>query len=182
MAGRTPTRTAARSCEGCDLCCRTYEIAELGKPMGSPCALLTQQGCAIHGSHPRTCKAFRCFWLDQAELGPEWRPSTAGFVLRVDADGVTLWLDVDPDRPGAWRLPPYINQIKRWSRAIRDSSGVVMIHDGGGVFVVFPETELFIPDPPRGARFQAGYRAVVGGVEPWAAIMDEPAPRERLRA
>lgn len=176
MAGKTPPRAEARSCDGCDLCCRAYEIAELGKPMGSPCALLTQAGCAIHGSHPRTCQAFRCFWLDEPELGPEWRPSTAGFVLRLDLDGITLWVDVDPLRPGAWRVPPYVNQIKLWSRAIGDGSGVVMIHDEGGVFVVFPETELFILDPPRGARFQAGYRPGPAGPEPWAEIVAR-APR-----
>lgn len=173
MAGKLAAFGAARSCDGCDLCCRTYEIAELGKPMGSPCALLSERGCAIHGSHPRTCKAFRCFWLQTPELGEAWRPSTAGFVLRLDGDGVTMWVDVDPERPGAWRLPPYINQIKRWSRAIQDGSGVVMVHDEGGVFVVFPETELFIPSPPQGARFQAGYRAHDGGVEPWAAVIPE---------
>lgn len=177
MAESPAASAATRTCDGCDLCCRTYEIAELGKPMGTPCALLTEQGCAIHGSHPRTCKAFRCFWLDQPDLGPEWRPSVAGFVLRQDLDGVTLWVDVDPERPGAWRHPPYVNQIKRWSRAVQDGSGVVIIHDEGGIFVVFPETELFILDPPRGARFQAGYRAGPDGREPWAEILAKPSRR-----
>jgi hypothetical protein len=172
MAGKLAPRPPTRNCDGCDLCCRTYEIGELGKPMGMACPLIVAQGCAIHGSHPNTCKAFRCFWLDQPELGPEWRPSTAGFVLRLDADGVTMWLDVDPARPGAWRLPPYYDQIKSWSSAVKDGRGVVMAHDGPGVWVVFPETELWLPAPPRGARFRAGYRATLHGLEPWAEVVE----------
>ena len=168
---------AVRSCDGCDLCCRTYEIAELGKPMGMPCPLIVAAGCAIHGSHPNTCKSFRCFWLDQPELGPEWRPSIAGFVVRLDPDGVTMWIDVDPERIGAWRRPPYLPQIKLWSGAIVDGRGVVAVHDDGGVFIVFPETELFLPEPPRGARFQAGYRIGAQGREPWAEVLASPARR-----
>lgn len=180
MPERPAALAAKRTCEGCDLCCRTYEIAELGKPMGLACPLLVETGCAIHGSHPKTCKAFRCHWLEQPDLGAEWRPSTAGFVLRLDPDAVTMWVDVDPQRPGAWRRPPYYDQIKSWSWAVKDGRGVVMIHDGGGVFVVFPETELFILDPPRGARFQAGYRMGDHGPEAWAEIL--AAPRRRAAA
>jgi len=110
----------ARGCDGCDLCCRTYEIAELKKPMGSACAHLSALGCGIHGSHPKTCRTFRCLWLDEPALGEVWRPSRSGFVLRPDPDGVTLWVDVDPLRPGAWRALPYHPQIVTWSWAIRD--------------------------------------------------------------
>lgn len=177
MADGRNAPAAARTCDGCDLCCRTYDIPELGKPMGMPCPLIVAHGCAIHGSHPKTCQTFRCHWLNQPDLGPEWRPSIAGFVLRLDPDGVTMWVDVDPERAGAWRRPPYFVQIKSWSQAIVGGSGVVVVHDAGGVFVIFPETELFFADPPPRARFRAGYRMGVHGREPWAEIMTRPVRR-----
>jgi hypothetical protein len=169
----TAARPPARGCDGCDLCCRTYEIAELKKPVGTACVHLSALGCGIHGSHPKTCRTFRCLWLDEPALGEVWRPSRSGFVLRPDPDGVTLWVDVDPLRPGAWRALPYHPQIVTWSWAIRNGRGVVMVHDAGGVFVVFPEAELFLPDPPRGARFRAGYRAGTDGPEPWAEVFED---------
>lgn len=177
MAERSTEPAEARTCDGCDLCCRVYEIPELSKPMGRDCAHLQDMRCTIHGAHPRTCRSFRCFWLGQPELGEAWRPSTAGFVLRQDPDGLTLWVDTDPLRPGAWRAPPYYGQIKTWSWAIRGGRGVVLVHDIGGVFVVFPETELFLADPPRGARFQAGYRETPDGLEPWAEVLARPVRR-----
>ena len=99
-------RLVTRNCHGCDLCCRLYEIDELAKPMGAACAHAKAMRCAIHGAHPRTCRAFRCFWLDRPDLGPEWRPSTARFPLRLDEHGVGMWVDVDPARPGASRRDP----------------------------------------------------------------------------
>lgn len=178
MAERPNASAEARTCDGCDLCCRVYDIPELSKPMGQPCSFLQSAGCGIHGAHPPTCRRFRCFWLEHTDLDDAWKPSTAGFVLRQDPDGVTLWVDTDPLRPGAWRALPYHPQIKAWSWAIRDGRGVVVVHDAGGVFVVFPETELFLPDPPRGARFRAGYRTGPDGPEPWAEVL----PRYSRRA
>jgi hypothetical protein len=98
-------------------------------------------------------------------------PSIAGFVLRLDPDGVTMWVDVDPERVGAWRRAPYYPQIKSWSGAIVDGRGVVVVHDDRGVFVVFPETELFILQPPRGAQFKAAIAwartgGALGGIMP----------------
>lgn len=140
--------------------------------MGQACSHLRDQRCTIYGHHPKTCRTFQCFWLERPDLGPEWRPSQAGFVLRQD--GSTLWVDVDPSRPRAWRLDPYYAQLKLWSEAVRTGVGVVLVHDRG-VWVLFPERNLFLPEPVRGARFEAGYRMGPGGPEPWARILDETA-------
>ncbi len=166
----------ARTCAGCDLCCRLYEIDELRKPIGLTCVFTHKHGCAIHGVHPQTCKTFRCFWLDKPELGPEWRPSVAGFVLRLEEDGVTLWVEPDTDRPLSWRVEPYYSQNKQWSWAIKTKLGLVAVQQPDGVYIVFPETEILIPDPPRGAKFQAGYKAGIGGAVPWAGLVEARAP------
>lgn len=168
-------RPPARGCDGCDLCCRVYEIEELAKPMGRACAHLQDQRCGIYGSRPPTCQAFRCFWLSRLDLGPEWRPSFAGFVLRLEADRRTLWVDVDPERPRAWHAYPYYEQLKRWSQTVRTGDGVVLVHDEGGVWVIFPERDLLLPEAPRGALFEAGYRPGPHGPQPWARVVEDRA-------
>jgi hypothetical protein len=158
------------------MCCRVYDIDELRKPAGLACVFAHAQSCAIHGLHPKTCKTFRCFWLDKPELGPEWKPSLAGFVLRLEEDGVMLWVEPEPERPLSWRVEPYYSQIKQWSWAIKTKLGLVAVQQPEGVYVVFPEIEVLIPDPPKGARFEAGYRAGIGGAVPWARLVREEAP------
>ena len=167
-----PERPRPRSCDGCDLCCRVYEIEELAKPMGQACPHARDQRCTIYGLHPKTCQSFRCFWMDRLDLGTEWRPSLAGFVLRLDADQSTLWVDVDPLRPRAWHADPYYGQLKRWSESIKTGAGVLLVHDRG-VWVLFPERDLLLPDATRGCRFEAGYRDGPAGPEPWARVIED---------
>lgn len=125
-------------------------------------------GCAIHGLHPKTCRSFRCLWLMLPELNDLWRPSISGFVLREE--GSTLYVDVNPSRTGAWRLAPYYDQIKSWSEVIRTGTGTVLVEDQG-VYVVFPERELFMGRPPRGALVEAGYARSGSKLKPWARII-----------
>ena len=165
----------AKSCGGCDVCCRVYEIEELQKPAGRLCAHACA-GCAIYDSRPSTCRSFECLWLMREELGPIWRPDLAGFVLRLGDDGATLWIDEDPLRPNAWKRQPYYDQIKAWSAAVQYRRGLVMAAVAEGVVVIFPESDLFVPHPPQGALVEAGYRRTPTGREPWVRIVPaEPA-------
>ena len=159
-------RRAGKSCDGCDLCCRLYDIAELAKPAHAMCVHARPEGgCAIHGAHPRICQTFECMWLVSDDLDARWRPSVAGFVLR--AEGTFLYVDVDPGQPGAWRRDPYYEQIKAWSAIIRDGRGMVTVEDAG-IYVIFPERDIFLGRLPAGALIEAGYLQTPGGPVPWA--------------
>jgi hypothetical protein len=163
------TLEAGKSCVGCDLCCRLYEIEELAKPVHASCVhARVGGGCGIHGLHPMTCRTFQCLWLSMDDLGPEWKPSIAGFILRAEEN--SLYVDVDPERPGAWLEAPYYQQIKSWSEVIRDGRGLVSVEDRG-IHIVFPEREIYLGRPPRGALIEAGYaRRVDGTLRPWARL------------
>ena len=164
----------AKSCGGCDVCCRVYEIDELQKPAGRLCAHACG-GCAVYDARPNTCRAFECLWLLRPEFDPTWRPDLAGFVMRLDEGGTTLWIDEDPMRPNAWRREPYYGQIKAWSAAVQQRRGLVMAAVAEGVVVIFPEADLFVPHPPQGARVEAGYRVTPEGREPWVRVVDSDA-------
>ena len=166
----------ANSCGGCDVCCRVYEIDELAKPAGRLCAHACA-GCAIYPARPDPCRAFECLWLMRPEMDPSWRPDIAGFVLRLDEGGSTLWVDEDPLRPNAWKREPYYRQIKAWSAAVQQRRGLVMAAVAEGVVVVFPESDVFVPRPPQGARVEAGYRTTPNGREPWVRIVPPEADR-----
>ena len=161
-----------KSCGGCDTCCRIYQIDELAKPAGKLCAHACA-GCAIYDARPPVCRTFDCLWLMRPELPPEWRPDVAGFVLRLDNEGATLWVDADPLCPDWWRREPYYSQIKEWSGNIQFRKGLVMVSIPAGVFVIFPETDVFIAHPPQGARVEAGYRLGANGKEPWVRVVPE---------
>ena len=164
------TQSAGKACDGCDLCCRLYEIDELAKPAHSVCVHARPEGggCGIHGVHPKPCQTFECMWLTQADLNALWRPSVAGFVLRTE--GTCLYVDVDPGRRGAWRREPYYAQIKAWSEAIRDGRGMVTVEDHG-IFVIFPERDVFLGRLTPGAMIEAGYRRTSAGARPWARLL-----------
>lgn len=179
MAGTAPEKR----CDACLLCCEVYDVPELGKRLHALCPNAVRGGgCAIWGAHPATCRAFRCLWLDHPELGPEWRPDRAGFVLRPDPDGVTLWVDEDSSRPGAWRAAPYYPVLKLWSAALGRGQGVVLVQAVDGVWLIAPEEDLFLRDAPKGARLEAGYEASLFGPRPWARVLPEPAGAETLAA
>jgi uncharacterized cysteine cluster protein YcgN (CxxCxxCC family) len=158
----------AKACGGCDLCCRLYDIEELAKPAHSVCVHARPEGgCAVHGVHPKTCQVFQCMWLARDDLDALWRPSTAGFVLR--GEGTSLYVDVDPERRGAWKREPYYAQIKAWSEAVREGRGLITVEDHG-IFVVFPERDIYLGRLPAGALIEAGYLRTSVGVRPWARL------------
>jgi hypothetical protein len=161
----------AKSCGGCDVCCRLYEIDELEKPAGTLCAHACGSGCGVYAYRPAACRAFDCLWLMRPELDALWRPDHAGFVLRLGDEGSTLWIDVDPLRPEDWRREPYYGQIKAWSAAVQHRRGLVMVAAADGVVVVFPEDDIFVPHPPQGARVEAGYRRTAQGRTPWVRVV-----------
>lgn len=73
-----------RKCGSCTACCHVIEIKELGhKPAYSPCPQQVGKGCLIHGDHPKTCRQFKCGWLEG--LGQNrHRPDRIGAFMTAD--------------------------------------------------------------------------------------------------
>ena len=66
------------------------EKGKVVKPAGARCQhAKSGGGCAVYGSHPVDCKAFRCGWLDGAGKRKD-RPDKSGIVLKrasIDLSG-----------------------------------------------------------------------------------------------
>lgn len=148
-----------KTCGDCSLCCSLVAVESLSKPAYTPCRHLhVDGGCAIYGNHPVDCQAFRCGWLDFHDLGEDWKPSRCGFLIRVEMGAKLLCIDVDPNRPDAWRQPAFYPTIKEWSRMAWSQEGQVMVYVGLEAWAMFPEEDLYLGRYLPGQDLHVGYQ------------------------
>lgn len=134
--------SAARTCGSCTLCCKLFPVPELEKPGGRWCAHIVQgKGCGIHQKRPAACRAFWCQWIENADLGPEWKPERARFVLSIYPGTNSLAVTVDAATPGAWRAPAYLASLRRWAAAALAGGEQVLVFAGDSVTAILPDRE-----------------------------------------
>jgi len=76
-------------------------------------------------------------------LGPEWKPDKAKFVLSFPLPNfpfLDVW--VDPGVPDAWTRPPYFTQIKQWAVEGVKHGQFVLVHIGFRLIAVLPDREV----------------------------------------
>jgi len=76
-----------RECDGCTECCQGWlQGVAHGKSFypGKPCHFVSATGCSIYEDRPQNpCKHFRCGWLDELNLFPEWlKPNKAKIIAQ----------------------------------------------------------------------------------------------------
>jgi hypothetical protein len=165
-------RADLKVCGSCNLCCKVYDIDDFEKKAGETCMHTRPEGgCGIWGLHPKICQEFKCLWLKHDDMDARWRPDVAGFVLRLEPNGTTLCIDVDFDRPDAWRAEPYYSQIKLWSEIMPKNEGLVLIYVPGGLYVVTPMEDLYLKTPKRGDILETGMEQTLFGPQPFARVI-----------
>jgi len=172
-AGQTPQKRAnLKVCGDCSLCCKVYDIDDLGKKAGHACNHQRPgTGCGVWGLHPQICQDFKCLWLKHEDMTALWRPDICGFVLRLEPNGTTLAIDVDPDRPDAWRQTHYYNQLKIWSEVMPKNEGLVIVYVPDGMYVITPMEDLFLKAPKRGDILETGMENSLFGLRPFARVI-----------
>jgi hypothetical protein len=135
-----------RICGSCTLCCTVMQVEELNKPAGVTCSYLAAgSGCTIRDQRPRACRRFFCGWRLDPNIDSLWKPSICGFVLTISLRYGSMLLMVDPARPLAWRMQPYLGRLKEWSaRAFKEDKRIVAIVAGGEATVILPDREVAI--------------------------------------
>ena len=165
-------RANLKVCGDCTLCCKVYEIEDFEKKPGTTCHNVRPEGgCGVWGLHPKACQEFKCLWLKHDDMNGQWRPDHAGFVLRLEPNGTTLAVDVDHDRPNAWRQEPYYSQIKLWSDVMPKAEGLVLVYAPEGLYVITPMEDLFLKAPKRGDVLETGMEDTLFGVRPYARVI-----------
>jgi hypothetical protein len=179
VAAPTETNTdlvPGRSCGTCTLCCKVVAVSELNKAPGVWCPHCKRNtGCGIYETRPTGCRTFYCHWMSEKGLGPDWKPDRAKFALVTTKGGITAF--VDPGFPGAWRLSPYFETLKRWAAdGARDPAGprIVTVRVGARATVVLPdrEVDLGIVGPDEAIRLSP---TTDGGIEVRKTTAPSPA-------
>ncbi len=175
-------RADLKECGTCTLCCKVYDIDDFEKKAGKLCHnVRSEGGCGVWGLHPKTCQEFKCLWLRHDDMDGRWRPDVAGFVLRLEPNGTTLDIDVDHDRPDAWRQEPYYSQMKKWSEVMPRNEGLVVVYAPEGLYVITPQEDLFLKSPKRGDILETGMEETLFGPRAYARVIPAREVRQRER-
>ncbi len=144
-AAAVPTAALApgRACGSCTMCCKTFGIPELDKKPAVWCVhVVTGRGCGIHETRPNTCRLFYCHWMRNPNLGPEWRPDRAKFVLTTEMEGRRMVVAPDTGAPTSWRKEPYYAQFKRWAALGAGREHQILVFNGQRATAILPDRDV----------------------------------------
>lgn len=139
-----------KSCGSCSLCCKLFEIdwLEKPKPAGKWCHHCTPgKGCAIWQDVPKKCADYYCVWRLDPDLGAEWKPEAARFILTHASPEAPLTVLNDPVFPDAHRREPYRSELAKTARTILEGRGsTIVVFTGRKRALIFPDCEIPIPE------------------------------------
>lgn len=137
-----------RECGSCTLCCKVFDIPWLDKPKpaGKWCSHCKPgAGCSIWETIPQKCGEFYCLWRKEAQLGDDWRPDKAGFVIGHESANLPFSVKVDPGRADAWRKEPYITGLRNAAASAIAHQNVVVVIVGTRQWILLPDGDVPVP-------------------------------------
>ena len=138
-----PELAPGKACGSCAMCCKVFAIPEVEKTTNQWCRHVVQgKGCGIHPSRPSVCRLFFCHWLRNPNLGPEWRPDRAKFLIYTELGGRRMVVAPDVGTPGAWRREPFYAQFKRWAVAGAAANHQILVFNGKRATAVLPDRDV----------------------------------------
>lgn len=151
-----------KQCGDCSLCCKIMAIPELNKPKDSWCDhVIRKQGCGIYETRPHSCRAFKCLWLADPRLPPDWKPSKSKFVM-VEREAELL-VHVDSNSPGAWRAEPYLSGLRAMAAKGQEQGALVVIIERGKSTVLLANRDVPVGALQEDERIVSGYVATPSG-------------------
>jgi hypothetical protein len=132
-----------RECGTCSLCCKVYNIPELGKPAGKWCQHCTPgKGCGIHQNLPSQCATFNCMWRTEAALPPHWKPEHSKMVVTIFPLNGHIYVQVDSSAPTAWRKQPYHGQLRLWAKNNLPKGIHVVVFVNDDATLIMPDQDM----------------------------------------
>jgi hypothetical protein len=132
-----------RECGSCTLCCKVYNIPEIGKPAGKWCKHCTPgKGCAIHETLPDQCAAFNCHWRTVEALPLHWKPDQSKMVITTSALNGYCYVQVDPGAPSAGRKQPYYDQLRQWAKNNLQDGIFIVVFVNDMATLIMPDKDV----------------------------------------
>lgn len=140
---RRPDIAEGKSCGDCGLCCKLIGVQALEKPQFVWCKSYKKgSGCRIYDDRPHDCRVFVCYWMHVPNLGEDWRPDRAGFVMHIADGGARLNIEVEPATPQAWRREPYLSTFRGWAAQGRMRGLALLVWIGRRCIEITPTGEI----------------------------------------
>jgi hypothetical protein len=123
-----------RRCDKCKACCKVYFIPELKKPANQLCKHCPTAGCKIYHSRPKTCREFKCLWLE-GRFPDSFRPDKIGVVFKhgLILRGIPLVVAHELYRGAFDPLRAKLPELK---------FGIVVVHNGQPRGILGPKGAL----------------------------------------
>jgi hypothetical protein len=169
--------SAGRSCGSCTLCCKVFAVPPVeNKPRGVWCKHCKPgQGCGIWQTRPEFCREFHCLWIKDVNLGPQWQPNVAKFVMNWWSE-TTLHITCDPASPMAYRQEPYWTSLRDTARKIAPN-GRILIFKGNHKYVLLPDGERLLGDRDAQVDFRIAMETRASGTSYFIDVMENGAIR-----
>lgn len=82
--------------------------------------------------------------MQDASLGPDWKPDRSKFVIYLQRNNANLQVAVDPSFPNAWTKQPYYARIKKWAQEGAEHGQFAFVRIGQRMIVVLPKRDIEI--------------------------------------
>jgi hypothetical protein len=150
-----------RECGSCSLCCKVYNIVEIGKAAGKWCGQCKPgRGCKIHDNLPTQCAEFNCLWRTDAAMPAQWKPDQAKMVASIQPMTRNIQIQVDPGLPSAWSRQPYHDHLRQWAKKNMPTGIYVVVFVNDQATLVLPDQDVplgpLTPDQTIAVRLEPG--------------------------
>jgi hypothetical protein len=172
-----------RECGSCSLCCKVYNIPEIGKASGKWCTHCTPgKGCKIHEKLPGQCAQFECLWRTETALPPLWKPDQARMVVTIHPLNRYIYVQVDPGVPSAWRRQPYYDHLREWAKKNLQKGMLVIVFVNDLATLIMPDQDLPLGPLKPTDRISVRQSPGPGGTTYDVTITADPVARPLLGA
>ncbi len=134
-----------RECGSCTLCCKVYNVVELGKAAGKWCSHCKPgRGCTIHDKLPNECAAFNCLWKTMPSMSMQWKPEQSKMVLTLHPETNNIHVVVDPGLPSAWTREPYHGGLRGLAKTNMMKGHLVVVLVNEQATLILPDQDVTI--------------------------------------
>jgi hypothetical protein len=153
-----------RSCGDCNLCCKIPGVGAVGKKnltWRPHCDI--GKGCRIYETRPEECRDFRCLWLDDESLPPEFDPRRARFIAYFKDK--CLVIDCDAAARNIHRDKKYAALFAHLAAKLEPHGGFVSICYGEHMIAMTPRDIFDLGMTRRTHQLDVSFNPVLRMIE-----------------